>query len=476
MDRGVPTRFSFRTGHDAVRTQASIRRHRVNLRSLYPLRGLPRPGQIWSWISFDVANQSFAIIIVTLLFSIFFQQVVVQDETIDDRLWSLTYASSMLLVVFASPIAGAIADARAWKKRCLLGSGFIAAGLTCALGLIQPGQLWLAVLLFVPANFMCSIGDNFLNAFLPELASRGNFGRVSGFSWGIAYTSALLLLLVTGGAITALDLKGPGSWRPFFVFAGVWFFVFAVPTLLWLRERATPAVPSSVNIFAAGFSRLRESVRHTRRFRDIATLLVASFFFGAGTQVIVSFASILAKEFGFEDADLVKFVAVITVSGIIGTLIPTFWQDRLGHKRTTQLMLLVWVATTAGLLLFTRAQAAAIDPLALPRWPIWLFGNLIGFGLGALGSANRAFVGFLTPASRSGEFFGLAGMVYKLAAVLTVPFGFAKDGWGTPAALLVLLVFLGTGFALTCLIDERRGLAAAEAEDAANAPSQSAAT
>lgn len=438
----------------------------MKLRSLYPLRDLPRRGQIWSWISFDVANQSFALIIVTLLFSIFFQEIVVQDETRDDRLWSLTYASSMLLVVLASPIAGAIADARAWKKRCLIGSGFIAAALTCGLGLIPPGQLAVAMLLFIPANFMCSIGDNFLGSFLPELAEREHFGRVSGFSWAVAYCSALLLLALTAGGMIVFDLKTPDTWRPFFVFAGVWFFVFAIPTLLGLQERAVPREGRDVNILTAGFHRLAGTLRHARRFRDIATLLLASLFYGAGMQVIVSFASILAREFGFEREQLVIFVAVITVSGIVGTLVPTFGQDRLGHKRTTLLLLVVWMATTGALLLFTQLQARAPDPAALPRWPIWLFGNLIGFGLGALGSANRAFVGYLTPARRSGEFFGLWGLIFKLAALLTIPFGYAKDTWGTTTALAVLLAFLTIGFALTLLVDERRGLAAARAEDA----------
>ncbi len=182
-------------------------------------------------------------------------------------------------------------------------------------------------------------------------------------------------------------------------------------------------------------------------------------------SVIIMFASILAREFGFDDVQLVLFVAVITVSGILGTLVPTLWQDRLGHKRTTLLLLGVWIATTAGFAAFAAARAHAAVPTEYPTWPLWLIGNLIGFGLGSLGSANRAFVGFLTPASRSAEFFGLWGLVFKLAAVCTIPFGFAKDAWGTPAALLMLLGFLAAGGLLTLLVDERRGLAAARAED-----------
>jgi hypothetical protein len=61
-------------------------------------------------------------------------------------------------------------------------------------------------------------------------------------------------------------------------------------------------------------------------------------------------------------------------------------------------------------------------------------------------------------------------MVVKLAAVLTIPFGIAKDRLGTPAALLVLTAFLIAGLWVTLLIDERRGSAVADAEDARNNP------
>ena len=63
--------------------------------------------------------------------------------------------------------------------------------------------------------------------------------------------------------------------------------------------------------------------------------------------------------------------------------------------------------------------------------------------------------------AKRAEFFGLWGLIFKLAAVITLPFGWAKDAWGTPAALWVLLGFILIGFILTLFINEQRGLAAA---------------
>jgi len=435
------------------------------LSRIYPLRGLPGQRQLWSWISFAVANQSFTLIINTLLFSIFFQKVVVRDPSRDDLLWTLTYAASMLLVVIVSPFAGALADARAWKKAGLLVTGFTCAAFTCALALIQPGQIALAIALYIPANFMFSLGENFLASFMPELSERKHFGRVSAFSWACAYSAALLLLVVTAGLMIGLKLEKPDQWRPIFVFAGLWFFLMALPTLIWLKERPAPVRATAHRLVVDTFKQLGTTIREAARFRDLALLLGASLLYGTGMTVIVMFASILAAEFGFNDVQLVLFVAVITVSGIVGTLLPAFFQDRFGHKRTTLVLLGVWIFAALGFALFSWLRSQAADPAAFPRWPLWVVGNFIGFGLGSLGAANRAFFCYLTPANRSAEFFGLWGLVFKFSAVLTIPFGLAKDTLGTTAALLVLAGFLVAGLVVTFFIDEERGLAAARADE-----------
>jgi MFS transporter, UMF1 family len=439
-------------------------------RNIYPLAGLPRQGQLWSWISFDVANQSFTLLVNTLLFSIFFSKVVVADPEIDDRVWALTYGGSMLLTALLSPLLGAVADERGWRKVFLVGSGWWCGVLTCGLALIQPGQLWLAVLLYVPANLTFAIGENFLASFLPGLAKPGQIGRVSGFSWACAYAAALLLLGLTGLLMAVFDLRETDHWRPLFVFAGLWFLLFSIPTACVLREPVavpgldvdgSPRRPGSA--LRAGVSRLAESLRDARRRRDLGLLLVASLFFGTGMNVVVFFASKLAEEFGFSQLSLVTFVAVLTVAGIVGTIVPTFIQDRLGHLRLLKMLLALWLATTLGFAAYAwlheQHRASGSDVL-FPVWPLWVIGNLLGFGLGSLGSANRAFVGFLAPPGREAETFGMWGLAWKLSAIMTFPFAWVKDTLGTAEALVLLACFLVAGWIITGFIDEKRGAAA----------------
>ena len=438
----------------------------MNVRRFYPLNGFPQQRQLWSWISFDIANQSFTLIINTLLFSVFFSKVVVRNDAIDDRVWALTYGGSMLLTALLSPLAGAVADERSCKKQFLIASGLMCGIFTCALGWIQPGQMWLAVLLYVPANFAFSIGENFLASFLPGLAKQNEVGRVSGFSWACAYAAALVLLIFTAGAMVVLKLESADAWRPFFVFAGLWFLAFTIPTAIWLKEpQVLRAAHPGRNLLATGFVRLGKTLRDTARYKDLALLLGASLFYGTGMSVVVFFASKLAVEYGFEQVDLVIFVAVITVSGIVGTIIPTLYQDKLGHRRSVLIFLFVWLATALGFALYaylydTHVRGGSLEPY--PTWPLWVIGNLLGFGLGSLGSANRAFVSYLAPPNREAEVFGIWGLMWKLSAIMTFPFAWVKDTMGNAQALLVLAGFLVAGLVLTLMINEQRGHAAAQ--------------
>ena len=281
----------------------------------------------------------------------------------------------------------------------------------------------------------------------------------------LVIVAALLLFGITAGGLALFHLKWAEQWRPYFLMAGLWFLAFTLPVIFWLREPAVARTVHGGNSWlTAGFVRLGETFHQLKNYRDLAMLMGASFFFATGMSVVVSFASKLAAEYGFKDVQMVIFMAVMTVSGIIGTLVPMLFQDRLGHRLTSAVLLGVWVLAAAGFAGYAylyEAHALNGDGSVYPTWPLWLVGNLLGFGLGSLGSANRAFVGYLAPPEKSAEMFGIWGLMIKLAAVMTFPFAWVKDTAGSPQALLLLAGFIAVGLVLTLFVDEKRGRAAA---------------
>ncbi|MCA9300142.1 MAG: MFS transporter, partial [Phycisphaerales bacterium] len=256
----------------------------MTLARLNPFRGLPNPREVWAWGMYDLANQSFTLLINTMFFGLYVQEVVAPDKPTGDRLWGTIGPLSLLVVVLIGPFLGATADARGWKKRMLIGSGVLCVGFTCAFGLIQPGWMLVAALLYIPANIFYNIGENFLASFLPLVSTKKNIGRVSATGWAMGYVGALLLLLISGVLITIFGWTATEQYRPLFVLAGIWFAVVAIPTVLFLHEDRPERTARGA--LGEGLHRMRQTILDASRYAQLLRFLSVFFIYSMGTQVV----------------------------------------------------------------------------------------------------------------------------------------------------------------------------------------------
>jgi len=412
---------------------------------------------VLAWGMYDLANQSFTLLVNTLLFAVYFKEVVVGpgNPARGDRLWALLVASSMLVVVAVSPLLGAMADCRGRRKAFLIGSGVACVVLTAGLALVQPGQILLAALLYIPANIAYQLGENFLASFLPVVSSRRNIGRVSAIGWTMGYVGALLLLLIAYAAIGPLGLSAPQQWRPLFILTAGWFLIGMIAPMLALPE-PPPAPAPGGSILAAGFGRPARTIRDAGRFRQLGVFLVAFFVYGMGVQATIFFASIITRGFGFSTVRLVEFYLTMTLVAAVSAILTSRFQDRIGTRTTVIVYLVIWILSAGTL--------AVLSWTALPAQRVFWFVALgLGFGLGGIGTASRAMVGLFTPHHRTAEFFGLWGMAYKSSAVVGVAgFGLTKAAAGAGPALGVLTGFFVVGLALVLCVNPRAGIRVAQ--------------
>jgi UMF1 family MFS transporter len=130
-------------------------------------------------------------------------------------------------------------------------------------------------------------------------------------------------------------------------------------------------------------------------------------------------------------------------------------QDWLGHRTTLAIILAGWTVTV---LIAWAAQGPAL---------FWLAANLVGVCLGSSQSAGRALIGYLSPARRHAEFFGLWGLAVKLSSVLG-PLSYGTVTWATGGdhrlAILCTGLFFVAGLALLMGVDVERGHRAAGGE------------
>lgn len=417
---------------------------------LNPFARLPNSREVFAWGVYDLANQSFQLIINTLLFSIFVQEVIVGDETRGPRAWVTMVAASLILVVVLSPVLGALADVRAWKREILLTTGFICSALTACLAFLQPGHVWIAAALYITAAVACGLGENFLAAFLPEISTPKNIGFVSALGWSMSYVGALILLGITAAVVYGLPFDDETSSRILFFFSGVWFIAGMIPAILHLRERAKPIPIGERTAIAGAFGRLWQSARETRKHRNLARFLMIFFVYSMGTQTMIYFLGLIGTGLGFKLPQLILFALVVAATAGIASALTAMYQDRAGHRRTIMFFLAIWVLSACSMALASLGT--------LPAWMVWTVSAGVGLGLGGIGTSSRALVGVLTPVDRAGEFFGVWGMVYKLAGVagpaIFVLVSTNLGDLGRPIGLFVLALMFLAGLALLPTVDD----------------------
>ena len=209
------------------------------------------PRELLGWCLFDFANSAFATVIVTVVYSVYFMNVVAAGRPDAPLLWSIGTFISYGFVFLVSPLLGAMADYSAGKKHFLFASYLACVLFTILLFFVEQGDILAGLALFILANIAFSIGENFISSFLPEIAAPEEMGRVSGYGWAIGYFGGVFSLVLCYPFIsTGLDAAHADRIRWVYPITAAFFALAGIPTFLWLRSRRRrsrflPATPTS---------------------------------------------------------------------------------------------------------------------------------------------------------------------------------------------------------------------------------------
>jgi MFS transporter, UMF1 family len=420
------------------------------------------PGrEVFAWAMYDFANSGYTTTVLTAIFNAYFVGVVAGNGADHSGratlLWTVAMAITNTLVLLSAPVLGAIADHGAHKKRFLALTTVGCVVFTAMLGFVGAHDVALGMVLVVLSSLMYCSGENFIAAFLPEIAVQEDMGRISGYGWSLGYVGGLLVLGMCLAYIQWSQAHGATAEQ--YVPVTMWitaaiFALAALPTFVWLRERAVPQVlPAGESYLRVGFRRVRETFVHARHYRDLFRFLVTLAVYYCGINTVIVLAAIYAQEvMGFSVRDNIVLILVVNVTAAVGAFIFGRVQDRLGSIRTLYVTLMMWVVALV-MAYFVESRAG-----------FWVVANLVGLALGSSQSAGRALVGQFSPPERSAEFFGLWGLAGKLAAVVgPLVYGSVTyfSGGNQRQALLSTCVFFIVGLLLLLTVDERRGRNAA---------------
>jgi len=427
-----------------------------------PIVGNAGRKELLAWALYDFANSGYTTVVQTTIFSAYFVGVVASaaqgiSPGLSTLLWSLAISIANFIVMFSGPVIGAFADHRACKKIFLLISSVGCILSTAMLSLVGPGDIGLGMTLIILSAIMFASGENLIAAFLPELVPEQNMGRMSGYGWSLGYFGGLLTLGICLAYITWArqhELSETQFVPVTLLITAAIFALAAMPTFVWLRERAKPvATDLSLSILQVSYMRLAHTFKEAVRFRDLLWFLITLGVYQSGVSSVIVLAAIYAREvMGFDTQSLIVLIMVVNVTAAVGAFICGHLQDRIGSIPTLAMTLLIWIIAVLAAL-FSRQSIH-----------MWIAGNIIGLAMGASQAVGRALVSKFSPPDRAGEFLGLWGLVNRLSAIVG-PLSYGLLNYWSSGnhrlSLLSTLTFFIAGLILLAKVNENRGKAAA---------------
>ncbi|MBC7236799.1 MAG: MFS transporter [Chloroflexi bacterium] len=416
-----------------------------------------------AWCMYDWANSAFATTVMAALLPPYFSRVAAATlpKNVATSIWGYAVSAAMLLVAFMGPVLGAIADHSGGKKRFLRAFLILAIVFTGLLFFVREGD-WLAAVIFYVLASVGNGGANiFYDSLLPHVARPEEIDQVSTKGYALGYLGGGILLLVN-----LLWYIQPGWFgfadagaavRASFLSVALWWAIFSLPLFRVVPEPAASPVIGEINPLRAGFRRLAETFRQVRRYKELFKFLIAFWLYADGIGTIIKMATIYGAEIGIGTADLAGALLLTQIVGVPLTFAFGGLAKRLGAKRSIYLALTVYTLISIAGYFMSRA------------WHFWVLAGMVGTVQGGSQALSRSLFGAMTPKARSAEFYGFFDISSKFAGIAgPLLFGVTASLAGTSRwSIVSLILFFALGALLLNRVDEREGIAVAEAENAA---------
>jgi MFS transporter, UMF1 family len=364
-----------------------------------------------SWALYDWANSAFATTVMAGFFPVFFSQFWSAGANTELTTARLGYANSIagLVIALLAPFLGAIADRSGQRKRMLLAFTLLGAGATFALFFLAQGQWFAAALLFAMGTVGFNGGVVFSDALLLDVARPSDYDRVSAFGYALGYLGggvlfAINVLMVVKPALFGLpDAAAAVRWA--FVTVAVWWLVFSLPLLLFVREKPARTAATG-SAFMAGWRELMTTARAVVQRPALWQFLLAYWLYIDGVNTIIKMAVNYGLSLGLESTDLLGALLLTQFIGFPAALL----FGRLGGRIGARAGVLIGLAVYAGITVWAYFLDSALE--------FYLMAATLGLVQGGVQSLSRSMYGRLVPDGKSAEYFGFYNMVGKFGTVL----------------------------------------------------------
>lgn len=367
---------------------------------------------IFGWCMYDWANSAFATTIIAGFFPVFFKEFwsTGVDTTVSTARLGVANSIAGITVALLAPILGAIADKGSSKKKFLLFFAYMGVVMTSSLYMASKGNWPLAIMLYVFASIGFSGGNIFYDALITGVASEKKMDFVSALGFSLGYLGGGILFALNVWTVLSPETFGFSNASDAIKFSfftvGIWWAVFSVPLILFVKEPKNIQTKSAMNVVKAGFTQLKETFQEVRHLKPIFLFLAAYWLYIDGVDTIVRMAVDYGLSIGFERNDLILALLLTQFVGFPSAIGFGYLGGKIGAKRAIFIAIAVY--------LFVSIWGAFIQS----KFEFYILAVIIGLVQGGIQALSRSFYAKIIPVNKSAEYFGFYNMLGKFAAVL----------------------------------------------------------
>ena len=425
--------------------------------------------RVWGWMFFDWASQPYNTLLLTFIFGPYFAQVfsahvypalleqmlpalLADGKTSDEAMalvqkaaraeaqamwgWGLTITGVIIAVL--APILGAVADNSGRKMPWIwLFSVMYVVG-AWGLWYSNPDAfhpIWVLVA-FGIGMIGTEFATIFTNAFLPELGTKEQIGRISGSGWAFGYWGGVLALIImlvllaeNDKGVTLIGMKpilgldpalreGTRSVGPL---SAIWYAVFMIPFFMWVKETPKPAGSGRLSLSEAMADLLR-TIKRLPETSSLFAYLGSSMFYRDALNGMFTFGGIYAfGVLGWSVVNVGVFGILAAITGAVFAWIGGFADQRWGPKPVITFGIFVLLVDCIAVVMISRESVVGIPVDAassLPDIAFYVCGCVIGAAGGALQSASRTMLVRQANPARMTEAFGLYALSGKATSFI----------------------------------------------------------
>ncbi|MCZ6765850.1 MAG: MFS transporter [bacterium] len=411
---------------------------------------------ILAWAMYDWANSAFATTVIAGFFPIFFKQYWSAGADVTMSTLRLGMANSIASIVVAvlSPFLGAVADRGGLKIKFLAVFAAMGIVMTGALHFVARGEWELAVLVYVIASIGFSASTIFYDSLLVSVTGDKRSDFVSSLGYALGYIGGGILFAFNVAMTLRPELFGLAdaaqAVRVSFVTVAIWWAVFTIPILIWVKEPPGEHV-RGWNAITAGVRQLRSTMAELRKLKIIMLFLFGYWLYIDGVQTLARMAVDYGLSLGFSSDKLIVALLIVQFVGFPASIGFGLFGEKVGTRRGLYVGIAVYIVVCIYAYRMTNVSQ------------MFYLAAAIGLVQGGVQSLSRSLYSRMIPRSKAAGFFGFYNMVGKFGTVVgPVLMGWVAVATGSSRlSMLSLIVLLVAGAAFLPFVNEERARHAA---------------